>query len=263
MKQTLLFIVLCLVFSTTTQAQFRTNGRVEDLNTMSDGFKHYIVSALNKPTNYGTVLGLSYISSGQVGDSDWRTQLGFGTENEFYYRQSTNTAGQDWTPWKKIFHSGNLNSRGIDFKANQIIAKELVLSNTETNVVLTSIGNSYINSGNVGIGTANPQNKLDVKGTIRSQEVKVELNNWPDFVFKKEYTLPTLIEVEKHITEKGHLENIPSEKEVLKNGINLGEMDAKLLQKIEELTLYVIELNKKIEIQNQELEGMKKKLDYK
>ncbi|MNG14892.1 hypothetical protein D3C84_986840 [compost metagenome] len=58
--------------------------------------------------------------------------------------------------------------------------------------------------------------------------------------------MPTLQEVEKHINEKGHLENIPSEEEVLENGINLGEMNAKLLQKIEELTLYTIEQNKQI-----------------
>ncbi len=56
--------------------------------------------------------------------------------------------------------------------------------------------------------------------------------------------MPTLEQVEKHIAEKGHLENIPNEEEVLKNGINLGEMNTKLLQKIEELTLYMIEMKK-------------------
>lgn len=113
-------------------------------------------------------------------------------------------------------------------------------------------------NGNMGIGTLNPQNKLDVKGTIHSQEVKVDMLNWSDFVFKKGYNLPTLQEVEKHIAQKGHLENIPSEEEVLKNGINLGEMDARLLQKIEELTLYVIEQEKKNDLQSKELELLKK-----
>ncbi|WP_369014671.1 hypothetical protein [Flavobacterium anhuiense] len=108
-------------------------------------------------------------------------------------------------------------------------------------------------AGNVGIGKDNPSNKLDVNGTIHSKEVKVDMTGWSDFVFKKEYNLPTLEEVEKHIAEKGHLENIPSEEEVLKNGINLGEMNAKLLQKIEELTLYMIEMkkeNEEIKIEN-------------
>ena len=112
--------------------------------------------------------------------------------------------------------------------------------------------------GNIGIGTVKPNNKLDVNGTIHSKEVKVDMSGWSDFVFKKEYNLPTLAEVEKHIKEKGHLENIPSEEEVLKNGINLGEMDAKLLQKIEEMTLYMIEQNKrmdKMEKENNELKN--------
>jgi hypothetical protein len=106
--------------------------------------------------------------------------------------------------------------------------------------------------GNVGIGTTTPDSKLAVNGTIHSKEVKVDMLGWPDYVFKKEYNLPTLEEVEKHINEKGHLENIPSEEEVLKNGINLGEMNAKLLQKIEELTLYMIEMKKEnIEVKKQ------------
>jgi len=110
--------------------------------------------------------------------------------------------------------------------------------------------------GNVGIGTETPDSKLSVNGTIHSKEVKVDMTGWSDFVFKKEYNLPTLEQVEKHIAEKGHLENIPNEEEVVKNGINLGEMNAKLLQKMEEMTLYMIEQNKrmnKIEKENQNL----------
>lgn len=111
--------------------------------------------------------------------------------------------------------------------------------------------------GNVGVGIKDPKNKLDVNGTIHSKEVKVDMLGWSDFVFKKEYKLPTLEEVEKHINEKGYLENIPSEKEILENGINLGEMNAKLLQKIEELTLYSIDQNKKIVAQAKEIESLK------
>lgn len=111
--------------------------------------------------------------------------------------------------------------------------------------------------GNVGIGFTNPQNKLDVNGTIHSKKVKVDMNGWSDFVFKKEYELPTLEEVEKHINENGHLKDIPSEEEVLKDGINLGEMNSKLLQKIEELTLYSIEQNKEIKDLKKENEVLK------
>ena len=101
-------------------------------------------------------------------------------------------------------------------------------------------------NGNVGIGTSNSQGyKLAVNGTIRAKEVKVE-TGWAGFVFKEGYQLPTLEEVENHINEKGHLPNIPSEAEVRANGVDLRAMNAKLLQKIEELTLYVIELRKEI-----------------
>jgi hypothetical protein len=113
-------------------------------------------------------------------------------------------------------------------------------------------------NGNVGIGTTNPGLwKLAVNGKIKTKEIKVTLDGWSDFVFEKDYALPTLKEVENHIKEKGHLQDIPSAKEVEKNGIYLGEMDAKLLQKIEELTLYTIAQEKKIEKIEKENESLK------
>ncbi|WP_192350826.1 hypothetical protein [Algoriphagus sp. Y33] len=103
------------------------------------------------------------------------------------------------------------------------------------------------NNGSVGIGTlALGSYMLAVNGRIRAKEIKVE-TGWSDFVFNGNYVLPTLAEVEAHIKEKGHLKDIPSAEEVAENGIFLGEMDSKLLQKIEELTLYIIEQNKRIE----------------
>jgi hypothetical protein len=111
--------------------------------------------------------------------------------------------------------------------------------------------------GNVGIGTTNPGIwKLAVNGNIRAKEIKVE-TGWSDFVFENGYKLPTLKDVEKHIKEKGHLKDIPSAKEVEKNGIFLGEMDSKLLQKIEELTLYTIQQQKEIENLKNENESLK------
>ena len=97
---------------------------------------------------------------------------------------------------------------------------------------------------NVGIGTANPGTfKLAVNGNIRAKEIKVE-TGWSDFVFEEDYDLPTLEEVEKFIKVNKHLPGIPSAKEVKENGVELGKMDSKLLLKIEELTLYMIELKK-------------------
>lgn len=106
---------------------------------------------------------------------------------------------------------------------------------------------SIFNNRSVGINTSNTgSHKLAVGGSIGAQEVKVEVGSWSDFVFKESYNLPTLEEVESHIKKKGHLKDIPSAKDVEENGIYLGKMDSKLLQKIEELTLYVIEQQKMI-----------------
>lgn len=91
--------------------------------------------------------------------------------------------------------------------------------------------------------------RLFVQDGIRTEKIKIDIastNNWADYVFKPDYKLTALEDVEKHIAEKGHLPNIPSASEIVKNGINVAEMDAKLLEKIEELTLYSIEQNKQI-----------------
>ncbi len=115
-------------------------------------------------------------------------------------------------------------------------------------------------AGNVGIGTVSPTAKLDVNGTIRSKEVKIEATGWSDFVFDKSYQLPTLSELESHISQHKHLPDIPSQAEVIEQGINVGEMQAKLLQKIEELTLYVIQQDKKIAEQNEKIAEQDKKI---
>jgi hypothetical protein len=115
-------------------------------------------------------------------------------------------------------------------------------------------------NGNVGIGTGNPGGwKLAVNGFIRAKEIKVE-TGWADFVFDKGYDLPNLEEVEAHIKEKGHLKDIPSAEEVAQNGIHLGEMNSKLLQKIEELTLYMIEFNKVVQKLQEENKELKEKV---
>lgn len=106
-----------------------------------------------------------------------------------------------------------------------------------------------MDNGNVGIGTSplNINDKLTVNGTIHASEVKVDMNNLADFVFHPSYNLMPLNQVEQFVKTNNHLPEIPSAAEVQKNGLSMGEMQNKLLQKIEELTLYVIEQQKQID----------------
>ena len=111
--------------------------------------------------------------------------------------------------------------------------------------------------GNVGIGTTNPGTyKLAVEGKIGAHEIVVTTEGWADFVFEDDYNLMPIKEVENFIEENGHLPDVPNAEQVKEEGVSLGEMDKILLQKIEELTLYVIELKKENEELNQKVEAI-------
>ena len=101
--------------------------------------------------------------------------------------------------------------------------------------------------GNVGIGESDPTEKLVVDGKIIAEEVKIQAVPSSDYVFDPEYNLRSIDEVEKFIFENKHLPDIPSAKEFQENGVGLGEMDNMLLQKIEELTLYMIDMKKQMD----------------
>ncbi len=139
---------------------------------------------------------------------------------------------------------------------------------TTANANLTTVDwrtRDLLVSGNLGIGTTNTQGYLlAVAGGAIAESMKVELqSNWPDFVFLETYPLPSLTEVERHIEVQGHLIGIPSAAEVAENGIDLGDMDARLLQKIEELTLYTLQQEKRIqdlEQENRELQQLWEKV---
>lgn len=114
--------------------------------------------------------------------------------------------------------------------------------------------------GNLGIGTENPLEKLSVKGRIRATEIKVETDNWPDYVFTKNYRLPELTEVEDYIIKNNHLPGIPSAAQAEAEGIDLGEMNKNLLKKIEELTLYIISAKKREDSLSEDIELIKSTL---
>lgn len=101
-------------------------------------------------------------------------------------------------------------------------------------------------NGNVGIGTSNPDAKLTVAGNIRAREVRISVDAGADFVFEKDYRLMPLAELEKFVTTRKHLPGILPEKQMQEEGLGLKEMNIRLLQKVEELTLYMIEKDKQV-----------------
>ena len=105
----------------------------------------------------------------------------------------------------------------------------------------------------LGVGINQPVLRLCAEGLLMAKEVKVTLTGWPDYVFGADYRLRSLSETEAYIREQGHLPDVPSATEVEEEGLSLGEMNKVLLQKVEELTLHVIELQKQIdELKNQQ-----------
>lgn len=114
------------------------------------------------------------------------------------------------------------------------------------------------NNGNIGIGTKSPAYKLDVIGTIRAREILVDLNGvgGADFVFDTNYRLRPLSEVKSFIAENKHLPEIQSAKNMQQNGVSVNELQFQLLQKIEELTLYIIEQDQQIKDLQQKVEQL-------
>ncbi|TKC04717.1 hypothetical protein FA048_18700 [Pedobacter polaris] len=189
------------------------------------------------PTTYGTILEIYGRSSHQT------SQLYFGgwddskiRYREAFYGEST------WSNWITM----------LDSKNNVESAGRLMVS---------GIGNHFINGGNVGIGTATPNEKLSVNGKIRAHEIKVETANWPDYVFEDDYNITSLTELEKYIKENKHLPEMPSAKEAEANGVELGEMNKLLLKKVEELTLLLIDQNKKNDKQDETINKLIKELN--
>jgi hypothetical protein len=116
--------------------------------------------------------------------------------------------------------------------------------------------------GNVGVGTADTKGyKFAVNGSAIATSMTVKLYaNWPDYVFKKNYQLPSLKEVKAYIDKNRHLPEMPSEQEIAKDGLNLGEMNKLLVKKVEELTLYLIEKDKKDKQQQEQIDQLIKQV---
>ncbi|WP_147415955.1 tail fiber protein [Ulvibacterium marinum] len=214
--------------------------------------QHEVVFKPNGDTGIGTdtPLGKLHVSTGTAGDAVLRLEADTDNNDEFdnpifQMRQDGNQVGVNMGFSNENFGH---NVFGIATRWTNIENWNAFTINTET--------------GKVGIGTTIPDDKLTVKGRIHAEEVKVDLSvPGPDYVFKEGYDLKSLEEVQKHIQEHGHLPNIPSAEEMEEKGIELGIMNMKLLEKIEELTLYILEQEnrlKRLDVMENEIIQLKK-----
>jgi hypothetical protein len=216
----------------------------------------------------------SYYGSGNVyiGNQSGYNITNMGIENVFIGNQSgKNITGSAYNTFVGSYAGYNAVGTynvflGSSAGYSETGSNRLYIDNSSTPIPLIY---GKFDTDQVGINTTNiPFGYVfAVKGKVITEEVNVALQGstvWPDYVFTNAYNLPSLKEVEKHIMEKGHLQNIPSAKDVAENGLLLGDINVKLLQKIEELTLYSIQQQKELEAQqekNNTLETRLKKIE--
>lgn len=154
-------------------------------------------------------------------------------------------------------HTNNKLIINNSFSASPLIWGDFTASQLKLNGKV-GIGSAFGNFPTTAGGVNLNNYSLFVKGGILTEEVRVNLQAaWADYVFQPEYQLPTLIEVEKHIQEKGRLINVPSAAQIAEEGIAIGEMLKIQQEKIEELTLYIIEQNKINEQQAKDIQELK------
>lgn len=155
-------------------------------------------------------------------------------------------------PTSKIVTIGN---GGGTYSHGSIELFAFVNSVTQSKIKLSAspLVDSYFNAGNLGIGVTNTNGyKLAVNGSIFATSLRLRAT-WPDYVFNKEYDLMSLKDLERYISINKHLPGIPTEQDVTVNGFDVSHVNAKLLEKIEELTIHIIKLNRDIETLKEEL----------
>jgi len=124
---------------------------------------------------------------------------------------------------------------------------------------------TILENGYVGIGTTSPNVELTVAGKVYAREVKVNINTGtaPDYVFQDAYELPSLSYVAGYINQHRHLPSVPSAAEMEKDGVSVGEMNMILLKKVEELTLYILDQDKKLNALTDKLNLLQQQVDTK
>lgn len=254
--KTRIFVLSIALFSVSfLQAQWTTAGNVTHTN-------NYIGIGTASPSspihferneNGSTILQITNSDPGASARAG--LSIGTGTSGSHFHMFRTSTGYTGVSTWQNA---------GI-LSTDSGVLNGMVLRTSTGNIRFQPGGTTdkivFTENGNVGIGILNiPAGyKLAVDGKIIAEELKVQLSgDWPDYVFQSDYQLASLEEVEAHIQTNGHLPNIPSATEVEENGIAVGDMQRRMMEKIEELTLHLIEQNKQIKSLQEELSSLKK-----
>jgi len=251
MKHQILFSLVISLICTTTNAQewstngndiYRASGNVGIGTSSPNGNLHIKNST---PEESGVLI----IQGKQSGNSGNSTEIVMSTD----WSTANNTEVSDQAGRKAIIKAIANNSWGENVRLGFF---------TSSNKNVYPLERMTISpGGNIGIGTQTPEANLTVAGDIHAREIRVKTDAGADFVFAKEYDLLSLEEVEEFIKMNKHLPEIAPEAEMIKNDINIGDFQIQLLQKIEELTLYIIELNKKNHQQSLRINTLEKQLN--
>jgi hypothetical protein len=260
-----------IVAQTSVGQSFFTGHQIGTGYYYAGGIFRAITDNNNNAANYyydGITNGTTNFSVRADGQGYFAAAIGIGVNAPAARLHIFNQYDVNQTTALKMFYQGTWgtptyasNFRFIDLNSTES-GKVLQVNGTGVGIgydppAWSSADKLYV-SGNVGIGTNTPKEALSVNGNIRSKQIKVEIANWPDYVFKPNYKLPSLNEIKSYIELNQHLPDIPSEEDVVKNGLNLGEMNRLLLKKVEELTIYLIEKDKVISEQQHKLTEQEK-----
>lgn len=255
----LIFAITLAAYSSYAQSTFPTDGGSVGINTLSpeSGYKLDVngLGAIGAKTSARIYLGTMDATNAYIQSRDLNVNRNLQFYASGYHFITGNVGIGTTTPTDKLDINGHITlsggSKEIRFRDAGNTIKQFVwlTSGNSLGLGAGSESNSmFINTtGSVGIGTFSiPSDyKLAVNGAVIATSMKVKLyDNWPDFVFLKDYELPALTEVKTFIDKNRHLPDMPSANEVHTNGLDLGEMNRLLLKKVEELTLYLIEKDK-------------------